>query len=58
MINILFDGFEGSLKTSKWSKMMKCSLDTALRDINDLVEKGILVQQSAGGRSTNYLLLK
>ena len=56
MINKLFDGFEGKLVSSKWAKITKCSQDTALRDILDLVEKGILIKDSAGGRSTNYLL--
>ncbi|MCB0762543.1 MAG: Fic family protein [Flavobacteriales bacterium] len=58
MINKLFDGFEGKLKSSKWAKMMKCSNDTALRDIKDLISKGILEQESSGGRSTNYLLIE
>lgn len=57
MINKLFDGFEGKLKTSKWAKMTKCSKDTALRDIKDLIEKGILQQEKSVGRSTNYELV-
>jgi Fic family protein len=52
----LLDGFEGKLKSSKWAKIAKCSPDTALRDIKDLIEKGILQQEKAGGRSTNYEL--
>jgi Fic family protein len=56
MINRLFDGFEGKLKSSKWAKIAKCSSDTALRDIKDLMEKGILKQEESGGRSTNYEL--
>jgi len=56
MISKLFDGFEGKLTSSKWAKITKCSQDTALRDILELVEKGILVKDSAGGRSTSYLL--
>lgn len=56
MLNKLFDGFEGKLQSSKWAKMAKCSPDTALRDIKDLVEKGILRQEQQGGRSTNYEL--
>lgn len=58
ILNKLFDGFEGKLKSSKWAKMTKCSADTALRDIKDLIEKGILVQEESGGRSTNYELAK
>lgn len=56
MINKLFEGFEGKLTSSKWAKMTKCSQDTALRDILDLVEKGVLVKDSGGGRSTSYSL--
>ncbi len=56
MLNKLLDGFEGKLKSSKWAKMAKCSADTALRDIRDLIEKGILKQEESGGRSTNYEL--
>ena len=50
------DNFEGNLNTSKWSKMTKTSPDTALRDITDLVNKGILVKANSGGRSTHYVL--
>lgn len=57
MLNKLLDGFEGKLKTSKWAKIAKCSADTALRDIKDLIEKGILKQEDSGGRSTNYELI-
>lgn len=57
MLNKLLDGFEGKLKTSKWAKITRCSADTALRDIKDLMEKGILKQEKSGGRSTNYELL-
>lgn len=56
IINKLFDGFFGKLTSSKWAKMAKCSQDTALRDINDLVEKKILRKEKAGGRSTGYKL--
>ena len=56
MLNKLFDGFEGKLKSSKWAKIAKCSSDTALRDIKDLMDKGILKQEESGGRSTNYEL--
>lgn len=56
IVNKLFDGFEGKLTSSKWAKITKCSQDTALRDILELVAKGVLVKDSAGGRSTSYLL--
>ncbi|MFM7671925.1 MAG: Fic family protein [Bacteroidota bacterium] len=58
MLNKLPDGFEGKLKSSKWAKMAKCSPDTALRDIKDLIDKGILRQEQSGGRSTNYELVE
>ena len=56
ILNKLFDGFEGKLQSSKWAKIAKCSADTALRDIKDLIEKGILKQEESGGRSTNFEL--
>lgn len=56
MLNKLFDGFEGKLQTSKWAKITRTSGDTALRDIKDLVEKGILQQTGEGGRNVNYEL--
>jgi Fic family protein len=54
--NLLLDGFEGKLPTSKYAKLTGCSHDTALRDILSLVERGILVQGEGGGRSTSYTL--
>lgn len=56
MINRLLDGFDGKLTSSKWAKLTKVSPDTALRDINDLVVKGVLIKDEGGGRSTGYLL--
>ncbi len=56
VVNKLWDGFDGKLTTSKWAKIAKTSQATALRDITDLVEKGVLKVASEGGRSTNYLL--
>lgn len=56
ILNMLFDGFDGKLKTSKWAKITKVSKDTALRDIKDLIKKGILQEADEGGRSTNYEL--
>lgn len=56
MINRLLNGFEGKLTSSKWAKLEKCSQDTALRDIDDLLRKGVLKKESAGGRSTSYSL--
>lgn len=55
MINMLFDGFEGNLTSSKWAKICKCSQDTAIRSINYLVENEILIQEGAG-RSTHYII--
>ena len=54
ILNMLMDDFEGVLNTTKWAKIGKCSQDTALRDIQGLIEKGILVKSEQGGRSTNY----
>ncbi len=56
VLNKLLNGFTGNLTTSKWAKITKCSHDSALRDIQDLVNKGILVKSKSGGRSTNYEL--
>jgi len=56
VINTLLEGFEGKLTTSKWAALTKSSTDTALRDIQQLVERGILVRNQAGGRSTSYSL--
>jgi Fic family protein len=56
MINNLFGGFTGHLIRSKWAKITKCSQDTALRDIQELVDKRILKKSKAGGRSTVYHL--
>ena len=56
LINRLLDGFDGKLTSSKWAKIAKCSPDTALRDITDLMERNILAKDDAGGRSTGYHL--
>ncbi len=56
MINKLLDGFDGKLTSIKWAKISKCSKDTAIRDINDLISKEILQKESSGGRSTSYIL--
>lgn len=56
LINRLLDGFEGKLTSSKWAAIAKCSPDTALRDINELLVKGVLRKSSSGGRSTSYEL--
>lgn len=56
MLNKLLDGFEGKLNTSKWAKITKTSQDTALRDIQDLVNKAILTKEPGGGRSTSYTI--
>lgn len=58
MLNKLLDGFEGKLTSSKWAKIAKCSSDTAVRDINDLLNRKILEKEAAGGRSTNYILME
>lgn len=54
MLDILLIGFYGKMTTKKWATMTKCSIDTALRDINDLIGKGMLQKSVASGRSTGY----
>lgn len=54
VLNRLLDGFEGKLTTSKWAAMAKCSQDTALRDITDLLQSGVLHKTQSGGRSSSY----
>jgi Fic family protein len=56
MLNKLLNGFEGKLNSSKWAKIAKCSQDTALRDIQNLIDRKILIKESSGGRSTSYIL--
>lgn len=56
LLNRLLDGFDGKLTSSKWAAIAKCSADTALRDINELVALGVLRKSGAGGRSTSYEL--
>jgi Fic family protein len=57
MLNKLLDGFDGKLTSSKWAKISKCSQDTALRDIQDLIAKKILMKEEGGGRNSSYILL-
>lgn len=56
LLNKLLSGFDGKLTTSKWAAIAKCSIDTALRDINELVAKNVLKKTASGGRSTSYEL--
>jgi len=56
IVNRLLNGFESKMTSSKWAKLAKCSHDTALRDIEDLIRKKVLVKDAAGGRSTSYSL--
>jgi Fic family protein len=56
ILNMLMDDFIGVLNTTKWANIGKCSQDTALRDIQDLIEKEILIKSDQGGRSTKYEL--
>ncbi|MBV8628904.1 MAG: Fic family protein [Paraburkholderia sp.] len=58
LLNRLLDGFDGTLTSGKWAAIAKCSSDTALRDINDLVARGVLRKAGGGGRSTGYELEK
>ena len=54
VLNRLLDGFEGKLTTRKWATLAKCSQDTALRDITELLRHNVLQKATAGGRSTHY----
>jgi len=56
LLNRLLDGFDGKLTSSKWAAIAKCSQDTALRDISELLERGVLKKSAASGRSTSYEL--
>jgi len=56
VINRLLNGFKGFLTTSKYAKLAKCSTDTALRDVRELLDRNILAQNPGGGRSTSYRL--
>ena len=58
ILNMMLDGFEGKLTSTKWAKLTKCSQDTAHRDILDLIHRHILIKDSAGGRSTSYSLVE
>jgi Fic family protein len=57
MINRMLSGIEGKMTSSKWGRMAKCSKEMAIQDIQDLISKGIMVKEEAGGRSTSYILL-
>lgn len=56
VLNRLLDGFDGKLTNAKWAALAKTSPDTALRDISDLVQRGVLERDAGGGRSTSYSL--
>lgn len=56
MLNKLLDGFHGKLTSSKWAAIAKTSQDTAVRDIQDLIQRGLLIKEAAGGRSTSYII--
>ncbi len=58
LLNKLLEDFKGNLTTTKWAKIAKCSHDTALRDIQDLIQKGILQKAASTGRNTNYILVE
>lgn len=58
MLNKLLDGFKGKLTSTKWARIAKCSQDTASRDITDLINQGVLIKNSGGGRSTSYSLVE
>ena len=57
VLNRVLDGMEGKLTNARWASINKCSADTALRDINDLLARGVLRRLEGGGRSTGYALI-
>jgi Fic family protein len=57
MLNLMLDGFDGKVTSSKWAKITKTSQDSAVRDVNDLLRRGIIVKEPGGGRSTSYILV-
>lgn len=57
LLNRLLDGFDGKLTSKKWAAIAKCSPDTALRDINELIAIGALERSDAGGRSVSYTII-
>lgn len=57
IVNMMLDGFEGNMNTSRWSRICSCSRDTALKDATNLVAKGVLRKSESGGRSTKYELV-
>ncbi len=58
VLNCVLDGMEGKLTNAKWAAISKCSADTTLRGINDLLAQGVLGRLEGGGRSTGYVLVK
>ncbi|MBW8309951.1 MAG: Fic family protein [Candidatus Paracaedibacteraceae bacterium] len=58
IINLLLDGFKGKLTSSKLAKIVRCSQDTAYRDILELLNSGILIKNPGGGRNTSYSLIE
>lgn len=57
VLNRALDGLDGKLNSSRWARLAKCSQDTASRDINDLIARGVLRREPGGGRSTSYALV-
>jgi Fic family protein len=57
MLNKMLDGFEGKMTSTKWAKITKCSHDTALRDIQDLMSKNVLVKEGGVSKNSSYTLL-
>jgi Fic family protein len=56
VLNMMIQGFNGNLTTGKWAKIAQCSTDTALRDIGELVELGVLLKAGESKRATHYAL--
>lgn len=56
VLNALLDAGEEEFSTSRYAKIAGVSLDTALRDIKELLRAEVVFVGSARGRSTNYRL--
>ncbi len=54
VLNRYLDGLEGKLTAKKWAVLAKVSVPTAQRDMNDLMERGILRRNPGGSKNTSY----
>ena len=57
VINLFLDGYEAKISSKTWAALAKCSKDTAIRDIQDLVDKNILVETVPGAKRPSYSIV-